>query len=69
MSYLTACLCFAARLYTSEEVRHPRVKGSFLDTHSLGQSSIASYLPNLSPGLFLAAKSLIRALFDLGYSY
>ena len=46
---------------------HPRVKGSFLDSHSLGQSSIACYLPNLniSTGLFLAAKSLIRALFDL----
>ena len=50
-------------------------KGSVLDSHYLGQSSIACYLPNTSStGLFLAAKSLIRALFDralfhLGYSY
>ncbi len=53
----------------AEEARHPRVKGSVLDSHCLGQSSIACYLPNTSTGLFLAAKSLICALFDLGYSY
>ena len=43
----------------------------FLNSHFLGQSSIACYLPNLniSTGLFLAAKSLICALFYLGYSY